>query len=220
MSLQKDEVVQGLPTEVERFHRLIAGLTDQDWGQPTRCEEWTVGDLAGHITGVFSDITAGRLDGAGTQQWYDRQVAERRGRAPAEVADELATVVPLVRDQVRTRWPAAWESPGPPGAGGTLGSIALSLWGGTYLHIEDILVALDRPPQRGPGLRAQVWHIAGEWERRGWKPVTLALHGMEEIPVAGGGDTVTGDPLLFALAASGRGDPGSFGLDVDINVYA
>ena len=41
-----------------------------------------------------------------------------------------------------------------------------------------------------------------------------------EFPVSGGGgQRVTGDPLEFVLAATGRTDPGALGLDETVNVY-
>jgi len=38
--------------------------------------------------------------------------------------------------------------------------------------------------------------------------------------VSGGGEKITGDPLQFVLAATGRRDPAPLGLGADINVYA
>jgi hypothetical protein len=53
----------------------------------------------------------------------------------------------------------------------------------------------------------------------GWGPATLALDGVEEIPIGAGGTKVSGDPYAFLLAATGRGDPATFGLDETINIY-
>jgi hypothetical protein len=43
---------------------------------------------------------------------------------------------------------------------------------------------------------------------------------MEKADIGGGGDTVTGDPKQFVLAATGRTDPGALGLDDTVNIYA
>jgi hypothetical protein len=54
----------------------------------------------------------------------------------------------------------------------------------------------------------------------GWGPATLALDGLEEFSVSGGGgQRVTGDPLSFVLVATGRLDPSELGLDPAVNVY-
>jgi uncharacterized protein (TIGR03083 family) len=48
------------------------------------CPAWTVGDVVAHLAGVTADIAAGRIEGAATDEWTARQVAERRGRTIAE----------------------------------------------------------------------------------------------------------------------------------------
>lgn len=217
--LGRDEVVAGLIAELDGYRGLAAGLTDPDWGTPTRCPGWTVADLTAHVTGVVADITSGRLDGVGTQEWYDRQVEERRGTPPGVVVEELATAIPVMRDVATRLFVPNWDAPGPPGVPGTIGSIALSLWAGFYIHAEDVLAALGRPPRRGPGLGAAVAHICEAWDADRWGPVSLALDGMEEVVVAGGGRRITGDPLAFVLSATGRADPGRVGLDAAVNVY-
>ena len=220
MLLERDEVVDGLITELDGYRRLAAGLTGADWATPTRCTGWTVADVTAHVTGVVADITGGRLDGAGTQEWYDRQVEERRLTPPALVVEELAAAIPVMRDVAERVFLPSWDEPGPPGVPGTIGSITLSLWAGFYIHTEDVLAALGRPPQRGPGLYAAVAHVCEAWDGESWGPVTLGLDGMEEISVAGGGSRITGDALTFVLCASGRADPGTVGLDAAVNIYA
>jgi hypothetical protein len=46
----------------------------------------------------------------------------------------------------------------------------------------------------------------------------MALDGMERIEIGGGGPEITGDPLEFVLAATGRRDPCLHGFDPTINV--
>ena len=52
------------------------------------CPDWTVTDLAAHVTGVAADLVAGRLEGVGTDPWTDVQVESRRGRDLGEIVDE------------------------------------------------------------------------------------------------------------------------------------
>ena len=49
--------------------------------------------------------------------------------------------------------------------------------------------------------------------------MTLLLDGLEPVHVNGGGPPVSGDPLEFVLAATGRLDPAKLGWDSTINVY-
>ncbi len=49
----------------------------------------------------------------------------------------------------------------------------------------------------------------------------LALEGLPEFPVSGGGGRrIDGDPLVFTLVATGRADPATLDLDEGVNVYA
>jgi hypothetical protein len=57
-------------------------------------------------------------------------------------------------------------------------------------------------------------------DKRGWGPATLVFDDMEAVAIGGGGRTFSGDALPFVLAATGRGDPASLGLDDSVNIYA
>ncbi|SEP93630.1 TIGR03083 family protein [Lentzea xinjiangensis] len=47
------------------------------------CPEWTVHRLIAHLSGVASDLATGRMEGAPSQEWTSRHVAEREG-VPAD----------------------------------------------------------------------------------------------------------------------------------------
>jgi uncharacterized protein (TIGR03083 family) len=219
VTLPQADVVNGLVNELESFQTLIAGLSEGDWARPTVCEAWTVGDLAAHVVGVMADITTGRLAGIGTQEWYDRQVADRRGRSPRSLLEELTGVVKATVELMASFDERSWNGPGPPGVADTLGAGVEALWCGFYIHAEDILAALGRPPQKGPGIRAAVSHIGAVLDRRGWGPATLALNGFEEVAIGGGGPRISADPLAFTLVATGRAEPATLGLDACVNIF-
>jgi hypothetical protein len=149
-----------------------------------------------------------------------RQVDERRGRSPAELADELDADAKIAADLVAGFDDSTWNGPAPAGIPGTLGEGVEALWYDAYLHADDIRAAIGRSSERGPGLRASVSHVVDELERRGWGPATLALDGMPETNVGGGGGRrITGDALEFTLVATGRRDPSTLGLDASVNIY-
>ena len=79
--------------------------------------------------------------------------------------------------------------------------------------------AIGRPTEPGPGVRASVSHLADLLTHKGWGPATIAVTGLEEFPVSGGGRRVEAEPIEFVLVASGRKDAGSLGLDPEVNVY-
>lgn len=221
MTLPRAEVTAGLLDELEVFEALLRSINDTDRSTPTRCAGWDVADVAAHVIGSLADVTAGRFDGLGTPEVTERQVVERRGRSTAELADECAEVRVATGALLALFDDAAWEGPAPGGYDGTLGAGAEALWYDAYLHGDDIRVALGRPSVGGDGLRAAASHLADVLTTRSWGPATIALDGLPEFPVSGGGGRrIEGDPLAFTLAVTGRGDPAAFGLDESANVYA
>lgn len=220
MTLPRTEVVPGLLAELEAFGDLIRPLDAASWARPTRCEGWVVGDVAAHVIGSIADVVSGQLEGLGSPEATAREVAERKGRSPAELAQELVAVTKLAADLGAAFDDATWETSAPGGYDGTLGQGVEALWYDTYLHADDIRAAIGRPSLRGPGLRASVHHVAFELQKLGWGPATLAFDAVEEVPVGGGGAPHSGDALEFVLVATGRADPGALGPDGPIDIYA
>ncbi|MEJ7584260.1 MAG: maleylpyruvate isomerase family mycothiol-dependent enzyme [Acidimicrobiales bacterium] len=218
--MPRQEVVHGLTDEMVRFEDLLRSVDGGQWHTPTRCEGWTVADVAAHYVGTLADISAGRFDGLGTPAVTAREVDERRGRSQHELADELHQVAKVGTDIMSAIDEEAWAGPAPGDLGIAMGEGVEGMWYDAYVHGEDIRAALGRPPEPGPGLRASVSHVADLLTQRAWGPATLALDGLEEFPVSGGGaQRVTGDPLRFVEVATGRRDPRELGLDEHVNVY-
>ena len=220
MTLSRTEVAAGLPAELLDMAGFIRSISDGDWATPTRCTGWTVADVAAHVAGTMTDIANGQFEGLGLPAVTEREVAERRGRSRSELADELEGAAKISTDLLAAFDDAAWDGPAPPGVTGTLGAGVEALWSDAYLHIQDMRAALGLAPERKPALRASLSHVASVLGERGWAPATLALDGMGRFDVAAGGREITGDPLAFVLAATGRGDPSAFGLGPDVNIYA
>jgi uncharacterized protein (TIGR03083 family) len=223
--LPRDEVVRGIDQELEGFGVLVRSLDERELAQPSRCEGWTAGDVAAHLIGAFADITSGRIEGQGTPEVSERQAAERRGRTADELADELDEVRTATRALLVALDDAAWASDAGAGHDMTVGEAMESMWSGAYVHADDIRASVDRPSERGPGLRASVHSVADQLTKRRWGPAILELDGLDEIPVGGQIDEsstrrITGDPLIFVLAATGRADPTQLGLDNSVDVFA
>jgi uncharacterized protein (TIGR03083 family) len=218
VTLPREEVVPGTLAEFEAFEALVRSLDSSELEVASRCTGWSAGDVAAHVIGQLADITAGNFDGLGSPEVTERQVVERRGRSSAELADELAGARVLAVAILDTFDEAAWAGPGPTGDG-TLGDGVESLWFDAAMHADDIRDAIGRPGDLSSALRPSVSHIAWQLTEQGHAPVTLALDGIEEFPVSGGGRAITGSPQEFVRVACGRGDPATFGLDDTINIY-
>jgi len=216
MALGRERTIQGLQEEWTDFSQLLRSLNQEQWNTPSRCEGWTVGDVARHVVGTAADVAAGQ---PGTHT-PEEEVAERQGRTPKETADELdAALVPL-QGMAQIIDDAAWEGPSP-APDFTMRQGVTVLFYDVYVHGDDIRTALGLPTRRGRGLEASVEYLAEKLEEQEWGPATLALDGMEKVSVGDGdGATVTGDPHPFVLAATGRSDPSELGLDSTVNIYA
>jgi uncharacterized protein (TIGR03083 family) len=219
MTLPRDDVSDGLVTELDSFERLVRTLDDTEWAKPSRCDGWTVAGVASHVVGTMADVAAGRLDGLGTPEVTEREVAERAGRSPAQLADECAEVREASKGLLGVFDDDAWAATAPGGYEGSLGDGVEALWYDTFLHADDIRDAIGRPTEITDGLRASLSHLAFELTKRGWGPATLAFDGLPRFDISGGGADITGDAFEFVLAATGRIDPAKLGYDETVNVY-
>ena len=218
--LSRPEIASGTLEAYQDFEELVRSLNDEQWRTPTRCDGWEVRDVAGHVVGLISAIAAGQFEGIGTPEVTQAHVDARRVLTPREVADELATSTKTAADLLTVFDDAAWEGPAPAGPTSTLGRAVEALWYDTYVHNEDIRVAIGAEPVGGPGIAVAISHLADVLNDQSWGPATLKLDGVPEEKVGdGSGRVITGDPRAFILVATGRSDPSLFDLDETVNVY-
>src|SRR4051794_6584524 len=187
MPLPREIAVSGMLDEYQVFGELLLTLSDEEWQHPTRCDGWTVADVAGHVVGQLTDVVTGRLEGLGTPEVTIREVAERRGRTPAELGEELAASGKLGDDIAAGFDDAAWNGPIPTGGPGTLGTGIEALWADAYIHADDIRSAIGRAPVPTGGVRGSGSPYPGMLRGAGWGPGAPALDGLEGVPVRRGG---------------------------------
>jgi uncharacterized protein (TIGR03083 family) len=78
-----------------RVVELVADLPNRDLARTVPgCPQWRVQDLVAHLTGLAYDVQTGNLDGAGTDAWSARQVAERIDRTLPELLAEWDVSAP------------------------------------------------------------------------------------------------------------------------------
>ncbi len=206
MALPREQVSDGLIDELGRFETLLRTLPAEVWDQPSRCEGWTVGDVARHVVGRMADVAAGQLDGLGTPEVTAREVAERAGRSPDELANECAEVTKATAGLLPLFDDAAWNAAAPGGYDGTLGDGVEALWYDTWMHADDIRVALGAAAEFGSGWAGVVSHVGFELAKRGWTGTVI--------------DTPDASGYAFVMAATGRVDRASLGDDAPIDIYA
>jgi len=220
MPLPRDEIEKGLAEELSTLSALVRPLTSEELATPTRCDGWSVGDVAAHVAGSMADILAGNFDGLGTPEVTQREVDQRKGRSGTELADELDAVNAGSQQLLTAFDDEAWDAEAPAGLAASVGSGVEALWYDAFLHGDDIRHALGRPSVSSEAVRASVSHIAAILTDQGWSPTTLELDGIERFEVSGGGgQMITGDAMEFVLVGTGRADPTTIGLDETVNIY-
>jgi uncharacterized protein (TIGR03083 family) len=221
MSLPRTVTQTEFEPEVGRFEALVRAVDPAEWDRPSRCAGWSAGDVAKHVVGQFADVVEGRFDGLGTDEVTRREVDERAGRGPGEVADELAALRPRLAELLGAFDDDTWALPAPGGAAGTLGQGVEALWSDMIVHADDIRDATGRDTPADIDVKAAVSHVADHLTIQGYAAATVALDGLDEFPVSGGGgQRITGAPWPFLLVATGRGDATALGLGPEINIYA
>jgi uncharacterized protein (TIGR03083 family) len=221
MTLARSVVVPGMITEYGTFADLLDGLSPEQWEAPSRCDGWRVADVAAHVVGQLTDVTALRLEGLGTPEVTARQVDERRGRSAGELAGELRSSTKTATELSEAFDDDAFNGEGPQGGGLTLGHGLEALWFDTYLHADDMLAGIGRKITSNSGLAPSVSHISAELTGLGATPATIRLRGLDDFHVSGGDlrRMIEGDPMQFILVSTGRADPGTMGLGPEINIY-
>lgn len=217
----RTDVIAGMLDEYDRFTDLLGSLSDEDWTTATRCGDAPVRDVAGHVVGIVEDV-AGGTPGSRT---FDQEAAAMVGNSPAEAAARLTTALGGLRALAAALDDdAVWA--GPSGAPGlTMGKGVLTLWYDTYIHADDIRSALGRAAEPGPGERGALAYVASELAERDFGPARIEFTARDHPTIElGAADASTSthqvDPHDFLLAATGRLDAGTLGLDPSVDIYA
>ncbi|WP_213456237.1 maleylpyruvate isomerase family mycothiol-dependent enzyme [Rhizomonospora bruguierae] len=102
-----------LDAEAARIDRFYGGLSDADWGVPTRCAGWDRRDLLAHLLAVEDYTRAGldgtvadlmgRAEGRGMDDFNAWGVRQRAGRTPAQLLAEWRELSAENRRRLRER---------------------------------------------------------------------------------------------------------------------
>ena len=144
------------------FVTLVSSLDDHQWGEPTACPGWNVGDVVAHVMGLERDM-AGDPPPESEPQWdslphVDRpfsrytelRVDEARGQSRAAVTATLIDVIE--RRTVQLNAGPSNENAEVPGLGGAptpLGRFLRLRVFDTWAHEQDIRAAINLPGDRG-----------------------------------------------------------------------
>ena len=145
-----------------RLGAILAGLDDEQWAAPTRCESWSVRDVVSHLvsTNHFWAISASAgLAGTPTKilATFDpvtspaRLVDDQRSVPAAAILEQYeestASLVELLEGLDEGAWEALAEAP--PGHVALSAVMAHALWD-AWVHERDILLPLGLDPAVEP----------------------------------------------------------------------
>src|SRR5689334_4920412 len=182
----REEIIETFQENLVRFSTLVRPLTAEQLATPSRCDGWTVGDVAGHFIGSMTEIAAGQIEGQGTPPVTKRQVEDRKGHTGAQLAAELDAAAAQLPALLEAFGPDAWDAP-LAGFNGTLGQGVEALLYDGAVHADDIddALGLGHHPTHAE-LVAAVSHVAYHLDDQAWGPATLALDGMPEVQIGDG----------------------------------
>jgi uncharacterized protein (TIGR03083 family) len=177
----------------ERFTTLVLGLDGEDLATTVPATPlWTVKDAFAHVTGVASDHATGRLDGAPSEPWTQRQVDERRDTAAREIAAEWTDVGPTIEAMLEA-------------SGRAMSATVMDL----VMHHCDVMGALGvRPPHGDEGLRLCLRAsnaIGPRLDAADLAALRIQVEGFDRVLGTGDpGVTVRGDSFEITRAFFGR----------------
>jgi uncharacterized protein (TIGR03083 family) len=93
-----DTIYRGARERVRAIARTLT--SDQLRVRVSATPKWTVHELIAHVVGVASDATSGRMDGAISEAWTERHVAERRDRELSDLLAEWESLAPAADAQL------------------------------------------------------------------------------------------------------------------------
>jgi uncharacterized protein (TIGR03083 family) len=218
MTLTREEISKSAVESYDGFADLLDSLSAADWDQPTCCDGWAVRDVAGHVVAVMEDVVEGKVGSRTPAQ----EAADLRGEEPGALAARLRTALVSVRALFDVLDDDAWNGPSPAPDSvhdGTLGNAVLVLWNDAVVHGDDIRRATGRPPEPADAFTGTLELIEESLTAQGWGPARVELAGQRTLQIGDGGPTHTVDTHDFVLAATGRLDPQTIGLDETVNIY-
>lgn len=100
----------------ERVSELMSSLAEDELAlEVPTCPGWKTRDVLAHVVGIATDTADGNIEGAGSDEYTARQIAERKDRSVAEMIAEWDQQAPAFEQMLDTIHPAI--------AGGIVGDL-------------------------------------------------------------------------------------------------
>ena len=100
----------------ERVCELMTSLSEDELQREVpSCPGWKTRDVLAHLVGIATDTLAGKIEGAGSDEYTSRQIKEREGKSVPEMVAEWNEQAPAFEQMLDTIHPAI--------SGGILGDL-------------------------------------------------------------------------------------------------
>jgi uncharacterized protein (TIGR03083 family) len=168
----------------QRVTELVQGLDDRQLEERVPgCPAWTVREVLSHLTGLAADVTAGRVEGAGTPPWTAAQVDARKGWS---------------REQLLTEW--AEYGPQLEAAVDGFGRMARALVFDVTMHEDDMREALGLPLGDAPTHAITLEGIAARAAQK------VEAAGLAPMRLVGGRTALGAEDAAVTLTVPGEGE--------------
>jgi uncharacterized protein (TIGR03083 family) len=163
-TVDRSTVVDALDDVWDHLLELAGELSDADWDRRTRCPGWTVKDLYAHVLGTESmllgrqapEVEVGEAPHVRNDigRFNEAWIVAWRDRPPADLLDELRSVIEERRAVLSAMTDADWDEVGfTPAGQDTHGRFMRIRVFDQWIHEQDARMALARPGHlRGPAL--------------------------------------------------------------------
>ncbi|WP_394615500.1 maleylpyruvate isomerase N-terminal domain-containing protein [Lentzea sp. JNUCC 0626] len=95
----------------QRIVGLTMGLSAEELALTVpACPEWTVHQVVAHLSGEASDLVSGRMEGAPSDEWTARHVAERAGVPVPELLEQWNTFGDKIAEMERMPFQLAMDA--------------------------------------------------------------------------------------------------------------
>ncbi len=193
--MNDDDVWAAIDLQRRRTAELLDELSEEQWGHSSLCEEWTVRDVAAHLTlqqmGPGAALLSVLRHPGGLNRTI-RESARSRARLPAQrLVAELRATVGSRRHNV--------------------GLTALETLTDILVHGQDIAVPLgldlETPPEAASVAAERVWSYGGRGKARVFENIELRGHRLTATDASwsvGEGPEIRGPVVALLLLLTGR----------------
>ena len=102
----------------QRVSELMTSLSDDELTREVpACPGWRTRDVLAHLVGIASDTAEGKIEGAGSEEYTSRQIAERKDRSMPEMLAEWNERAPGFEEMLDSIHPAI--------SGGIIGDLVI-----------------------------------------------------------------------------------------------